>query len=141
MKRKISILALAVLLVGLMACAGTQINPTPTTPTYSEVQYKALTASQELYNLSWGAFVQLYRTQAKNKDGKIIVDQEKYFKGLQYANTYYDAWMVWMTTYIAYDKSKTEAGKVSVEAKMALCSKAATDLMTIIQPYLVEGQK
>jgi len=139
MKRK-SVLILCLLVVfSLTACATTPPSDQP--PTFTEIQYKSLAASQELYNVSWGAFVQLYRTGAVNKDGNLIVDQSRYAVGLKLATTYYDSWMSWMNAVMAYERTKGIDGKLPVESAMAIAQKAAMDLLIIIQPYLMEGQQ
>ena len=132
--------ALLVMLTVAWLVQGCATTPQTDTPTFTEVQYKAIAASQELYNLSWGAFVQLYRTKAINKAGKLIVDQDKYTAGLKVATTYYEAWMTWIDAVMAYEANKGVDGKVPVEKAMDICQKAAIKLLAMIQPYLTEGK-
>jgi len=142
MKKVLRLSVLMLVIMGLMsACATTQPGTTTPTPTFTEIQYKALAASQELYKVSWGAFKQLYDTKAVNKDGKLIVDAERYAAGLKLATTYYDAWMAWINAVMAYEQNKGADGTLPVENALAICSKAAMELMVLIQPYLMEGQK
>ena len=139
MKRKSFVLVCLIVLALMAGCATTPTSDQP--PTFTEVQYKSLAASQELYNVSWGAFVQLYRAKTLNNDGKLIVDKDRYAVGLKLATTYYDAWMSWMNAVMAYERTKGIDGKLPVESAMAIAQKAAMDLLTIVQPYLMEGQK
>jgi hypothetical protein len=134
----IAIVLVAIMAMALSSCATTG---TTTAPSFTETQYKALTASQELYNLSWGAFVQLYRTKQVNKAGKLIVDEERYQTGLKFATTYYNAWMTWISAVMDYEKNKGAGGTMPVEKAMAIAQKAASDLLLLIQPYLQEGGK
>lgn len=137
MKRQVAILIVFAMV--LAGCAAQQGGPS----TFLETQYKALAASQELYNMTWGAFVQLYRTQAVDSGGKIIVDKATYDQGRVYANTYYHAWMTWINAVVeyGYGGAGDDKGKVSVEKTMAICQRAALDLMKLIQPYLAAEVK
>jgi len=127
------------MLVAISGCPATTTNQVPAS--FTETQYKALSASQELYNLSWGAFVQLYRTKQANKSGNLIVDEGRYQTGLKFATTYYNAWMTWISAVMDYEKNKGASGTVPVEKAMAIAQKAASDLLLLIQPYLMEGGK
>lgn len=136
-KHRITLVLVAVMFL-VAACATTQ---TGTPDSYLQTQYKMLAASQEAYNVSWGAFKQLYDTKAVNKAGKLIIDQDRYQAGLQIANTYYSAWMGWIDAVMEYEKTKGASGTLTVEQKAAMAQKIAAQLLTLIQPYIQQSIK
>ena len=135
--RAILIMFAVALLGGIVGCAGQMGDKTP--PTFDEIQYRALYAAQEAYNVNWGAFKGLYDSKAVDNDGKLIVDQETYDKGLKIANEYYDAWMAWMDAIIDYKKLMTPGAEMTVEQKAQLFGSISKRLLDLITPFIAKG--
>ena len=106
-----------VLAVGIVACGAT----------FGQKSKNMLLTTQEMYDKSWKAFVELYETQAKGLDGEILVDKDTFDRGRAIAIVYYDAWMEANYAVEAYmtapDSTKKEVAEHALNAMSAAFSR------------------